>query len=85
MCGTVGLEGGGVGGMSPVIRTRASTPAASSRSAAMGVSLKRSCDDGRGLAWCNGGGVRAWPISLGSAAGTGAGGGEVGVVFISGC
>lgn len=74
--------GGGVGGISPVMRTSDSTPAQRSLRAAMGESLKRSCEDGLG-AVCNGGGVRACHTSFGSVEGIGGGGGEVGVIFPS--
>jgi hypothetical protein len=42
MLGIVGLVGGGVGGMSPVIRTSISTPALNSFKAAIGDTWKMS-------------------------------------------
>lgn len=66
--------------MSPVTRTSDSIPAPSSFKAAIGLSLKRSCEDGLGAAW-SGGGVRACTSSFGSAEGIGGGGGDVGVVL----
>lgn len=76
MCGSVGLLGGGVGGMSPVMPTRASMPALRSLRAAWGEILKMSSTCATrvgdetscsGLVTC---------CNLGSAAGTGGGGGE---------
>ena len=76
MCGRVGLLGGGVGGMSPVMLTSASMPALRSLRAACGETLNMSStwaarvgDDTSfsGLA-------TSW--SRGSAAGTGGGGGD---------
>lgn len=75
MCGIVGLMGGGVGGMSPVMLTSASTPALRSRRAACGEILNMSspCSATVGDAvWSE----PAGSCSLGSAAGTGGGGGE---------
>ncbi len=80
MLGMTELEGGGAGGISPVMRTRASTQAPSSRRAAMGETLKMSsprvarCGD-ETSALLEGGSCRERP---GSEAGTGGGGGDSG-------
>jgi hypothetical protein len=75
MFGIVGLRGGGVGGMSPVMVTSASTPALRSLKAACGETLNMSS------LWSATVGDGAWSeavasCSFGSAAGTGGGGGE---------
>jgi hypothetical protein len=76
MCGSVGLLGGGVGGMSPVMPTRASMPALRSLRAACGEILKMSstCATRVGDETSFSGLVAC--CSLGSAAGTGGGGGD---------
>lgn len=80
MWGICGIVGGGVGGMSPVMRTRASTPAVSSFKAARGETLKMSS----GWALSSGEvmgckfGAGHWTTSRGSVEGFGGGGGDWG-------
>lgn len=82
MCGIVGLRGGGVGGMSPVMSTNASIPALSSFRAARGETLKISSTwaTRRGEVMSLSGLGRY--KSFGSAAGLGGGGG-VGIELAS--
>ena len=72
MFGIVGLVGGGVGGISPVIRTRDSSPAASSFSARDAGSLNKSSPPSRGGGAGDCDGVAA---RCGSEEGIGGGGG----------
>lgn len=80
MCEICGVVGGGVGGMSPVIRTRASTPAESSLRAARAGTLKMS--SGWALSWGEVIGSRfgrgGWTTSSRSVEGLGGGGGVCG-------
>ena len=85
MCGYVGFAGGGVGGISPVMRTRASMPELSILRAAIGGILNRSWEDVVGPAAWSGGGVRAWVSRRGSVEGLGGGGGVVGVIVLPSC
>ncbi len=76
MCGTVGLFGGGVGGMSPVMLTSASMPALRSLRAATGGILNMSSTWAARVGDEMPSSELVISCSLGSAAGTGRGGGE---------